>query len=91
MEQRASNVIAYIYATACFGVKFRIEKVGGKRIEFAVSSPRNLSFSEENKVRFRGGEVMLQGMEVREKAAYVEEMDRERIKRVTTAPCRVVT
>ncbi len=76
MGTRASNLIAYINATTSFGVKFRIKNVGGNRIDVAFSSPRNLSFSEE-KVRFRGGEVILHRMEVRAKAAYVAEMDRE--------------
>ncbi len=54
MGTKASNTIAYIDATTSFGVKFRIEKLGGNRIEVHVSSPRNLSFGEEKKVRFRG-------------------------------------
>ncbi len=50
MGTRASNVIAYIDATSSFGVKIRIEKIGLNIIEVAVSSPRNLSFSEENNI-----------------------------------------
>ncbi len=53
----------------------RIVKVGGNRIEIVVSSPRNLSFGVEEKVRFLEGEVMLHRMEVRAKAANVVEMD----------------
>ena len=90
MGTRASDVITYIDATSSFGVKFRIEKVGGDRIEGAISSHRNLSFSEEKKVRFRGGEVMLHRMEVRSKSADVAEMDRERVRGVIRTPCRAV-
>ena len=50
---RASYVIAHIYATASFGLKIRIEKVGGNRKGVAVSRHRHLSFSEEKKRRFR--------------------------------------
>ncbi len=78
MGTRASNVIAYIDATTSFGVKFGKEKVGGNRIEVALRSPRNRSFSEEKKVRFQGGEVMIHRMDVRAKVAYVAEIDREK-------------
>ncbi len=33
MGKRASDVVAYIDATSNFGLKFRIEIVGGNRIE----------------------------------------------------------
>ena len=39
---RASNVIAYVDATASFGLKLRIEKVRGNRIGTAISSLRHL-------------------------------------------------
>ncbi len=39
-----TNVVAYIYTTAGFGFKIRIETVGGNRVEIVVSSPRNLGF-----------------------------------------------
>ncbi len=88
---RASNVVAYIDTTSSFGVKFRMEKVGGNRIEVAVSSHRNLSFSEEKKVRFRGGEVMLHRVEIRAKAPNVAEMNRERAGGGIRTSCGVVT
>ncbi len=48
-----------------------IEKVGRKRKRTAVSSHRHLSFSEKEKMRFRGGEVMLHRWEIRSKALNV--------------------
>ena len=40
--------------TANFGLKLRMNKVGGNRTRIAVGSLRQMSLSEEN-VRFRGG------------------------------------
>ncbi len=58
MGMRASDVVAYIDATSSSGLKFRIEIVGGNRIEVGVNSHRNLCFCEEEKLRFsRGGMV----------------------------------
>ena len=67
MGTRASYVVTYIYATASFGLKLRIEKVGGNRKRTAVSCHRHLSFSKEKKMRLRGGEVMVHRLEIRSK------------------------
>ncbi len=37
MSTRASDVVAYIDTTSSFELKFRIEIVGGNRIEIAVT------------------------------------------------------
>ncbi len=58
MGTRASDVVVYMDATSSFGLKFRIEIVGGNRIEVAVSSHRSLCFGEEEKMRFSGGELV---------------------------------
>ncbi len=55
MGTRASDVVAYIDAKSSFGLKFWIELVGGNRTEVAVSSPKNLCFGEDEKMRFSGG------------------------------------
>ena len=43
----------------------RIEKVGGNRKGATVSCLRHLSFSEEKKMRFRRGEVVLYRLKIR--------------------------
>ena len=46
-------------------MKFRTEKVLRDKIKVVVSSPRNLSYSKEKKLRYRRGEVMLHRVEIR--------------------------
>ena len=77
---RTSNIIAYIYATASFGLKVSIEKVGGNRIGRAVSSCRHLGLSEEEKLRFRRGEVVFHRKEIRTKATNVTEINIEKVR-----------
>ena len=79
MGTRASNIVAYIYTTSSFGLKLRIEKVGGDREGTAVSCLRHLSFGEEEKVRLRGGEVMIRRLEIRSKTSNVAEIDVEKV------------
>ncbi len=64
MGPRASDVVAYKDATSNCGLKFRIEIVEGNRIEFAISSHRNLCFGEEEKMRFSGGEMVFHRMKI---------------------------
>ena len=78
MGTRASHVVAYVYATASFSLKMRIEKVGGNRKRTAVSCHRHLSFGEEEKMRLRGGEVMIHRLEIRSKTANVAEVNVEK-------------
>ncbi len=82
MGTRVSDVVAYIDATSSFGLKFRIEIVGGNRIEVAVSSHRNLYFGEEEKMRFSGGEMVFNRMKIRTEAANVAEINEEEIRGV---------
>ena len=79
MGTRASYVVAYVYATASFGLKLRIEKVGRNRKSTAVNCHRHLSFSEEEKIRLRGGEVVGHRLEIRSKTANVAEVNVEKI------------
>ena len=58
VSTRASYVVADIDATSSFGMKMRIEKVGGNKKGVTVSCLSHLCFSEEKKMRFRGGEVV---------------------------------
>ena len=74
---RTSYVVAHICATSRFGSKMRIEIVGGDRIETAISCLRHLSFGEEEKMRFSGGEVVLHRLEIRTKATKVVEVNGE--------------
>ena len=60
-------------------MKMSIEKVGGNRKGAAVSSHRHLSFSEEKKMRFSGGEVVFYRLEIRTKTARVAEIDGETV------------
>ena len=90
MSTRASYIVTYIYATSSFGLKLRIENVGGNRVRTAVSCHRYLSFGEEEKVRLRGGEVMLHRLEVRSKAANVAEVNVEKVRGSIKTP-EVVT
>lgn len=46
MGMSAGDIFANIDATGSIGVKFQIKKVGGK-IEFAISSSRNMCFSRK--------------------------------------------
>ena len=80
MGTRASYVVAHIYATSSFGLKLRIEKVRGNRKKIAVSCHRHLCFSKEEKMRFRGGEVMIHRLEIRSKAANVAEVNIEKVR-----------
>ena len=57
----------------------RIEKVGGNRKRTAVSCHRHLSFGEEEKMRLRGGEVMVHRLEIRSKTANVAEVNIEKV------------
>ena len=62
---RARYVDAYVDPTANFELKMRIKKVGENRIEFAVSSFRQLDLSEEKKIRFIGREVVFHILKIR--------------------------
>ncbi|MPD02140.1 hypothetical protein E2C01_097699 [Portunus trituberculatus] len=55
------QVVVYRDATSNFGVKMRIEKVGGNREGATVSCLRQLCFSQE-KIRFswRGGVLQIE-------------------------------
>lgn len=59
---KVRDVVPYTGATSSFGMKFRIGKVRRERIVVAVSSLRNLSFSEGKKIRLKGEYVMLRVM-----------------------------
>ena len=51
MGMLASNVVTHKYSTASFGLKMRIEKVGGNREMAAVSSNGELfQFRREDEV-----------------------------------------
>ncbi len=78
MGTRASD----IDATSSFGLKFRIEIVGGNRIEVAVSSHRNLCFDEEEKMRLSGREMVFHRMKIRTEAANVAEIYEKKIRGV---------
>ena len=52
----------------------RIEIVGGNRKGSAVSVHRHLCFGEEEKMRFRGGEVMFHRLKIRTEATNVAEI-----------------
>ena len=75
MGTRARYVVTYVDETASFGSKMRIEKVGGSRVRAAVSSLKQLGFSEEKKMRFRGGEVIFHRLKIISKTANVAEID----------------
>ena len=74
MSTRTRDITAHIGTAASFGLKLRIENVRGHRIEVAVGSLRQLCFSEEKKMRFRGGEVVFHRWEIGPKAANVAEI-----------------
>ena len=57
----------------------RIENVGGNRKRTAVSCHRHLCFSEEKKMRLRGGEVVIHRLKIRSKAANVTEVNVEKV------------
>merc|ERR1712035_299185 len=76
---RASDVVADIYATASFGLKMSMEKVGGNRKGPAISSHIHLSFSEEKKMRFSGGEVVFHRLKIRTKTTNVAEVNGETV------------
>ena len=86
MGTRASDVVAHVGATSSFGLTFRIEVVGGNRVEIAVSSLRNLCFGKEEKVRFRGGEMMFHRMKIRAKTANVAEIEKKEVRGVIKTP-----
>ncbi len=86
MGTRASDVVAYIDETSSFGLKFRIETVGGNSIEVAVSSPRNLCFGMEEKMRFSGGEMVFHRIKIRTEAVNVAEINEEEIRGVVSTP-----
>ena len=91
MGTRASDIIAYVDAASSFGMKIRIEKVRGNRVEITVSSFRNLCFGEEKKVRFRGGEMVFHRMKVGTKATNVAEVNVEKVGGRIKTPLWVVT
>ena len=75
---RASYVVANIDATSSFGTKMRIEKVRGNRKGITVSCLRHLCFSEEKKMRFIEGEVVLYRLKIRSMTTNVAEVDRKK-------------
>lgn len=76
---RVSDVVVYVGVIFSFGLKFRIEIVGGNRVEIVVSSFRNLCFGKEEKVRFRGGEMMFYRMKIRVKIVNVVEIEKKEV------------
>ena len=68
---RASDVVGYINANSSFGMKFRIEVVGGNRVKVAISIPRHLHFGEEEKMRISRGEMVFHRIEIRTEVANV--------------------
>ena len=78
MGTRANNVVTDICATFSYGLKMRIEKVGGIRKGAAVSSLRQLCFSWEEKMTFCGEEMMFHMLEVRSKSMNVAEIKRKK-------------
>ncbi len=87
-ESRTRDVAAYIDATSSFGLKLRIEIIGGNRIEVAVSSPRNLCFGDEEKMRFSGGEMVLHRMKIRTETANVAENYQKKVREFVRTPLR---
>ena len=79
MGTRTRNIVANVYATASFGMKIRIEKVGGNRKGRAVSSCRHLGLSKEEKMGFRRGEVVFHRRKIRAKTANVTKMSEEKV------------
>ena len=75
---RGSYVVADIDATSSFGTKMRIEKVGGNKKGVTVSCLRHLCFSEKQKMRFSGGEVVIYRLRIRSKTANVAEVNGEK-------------
>ncbi len=82
MGTRASDIAAYIDATSSFELKFRIEIIGGNRREVTVSSHRNLCFGEEEEMRFSGGEIVFNRMNIRTEAANIAEINEKKIRGV---------
>ena len=80
-----------IYTASTFGFEMSIEKVGGHRKRVAVSALRQLSLSEEEKVRFSRGEVVFNRDEVRGQATNVAEIDGERVRHGSRTSHGVVT
>ncbi|MPC84928.1 hypothetical protein E2C01_079682 [Portunus trituberculatus] len=68
MSMRASQVIAHKDPTSSFGIKMRIEEVGGNRKRVTVSCLRHLYFGKKKKMRFSRGEIVF----YRSKTANVE-------------------
>lgn len=69
MGTRASDVVSHVCGASSFQLKLRIEIVGGNRVEIFVESRQDLYFGEEEKVRCRGGVMMLHRMKIRRKTA----------------------
>ncbi|MPC53663.1 hypothetical protein E2C01_047561 [Portunus trituberculatus] len=58
-----------LLCTSSFGMKMRIEKVGGNREGATVSCLRQLCVGEEKKMRFSRGEVVFHRLKIRSKTA----------------------
>ena len=56
----------------------RIEKVGGNRKGVTLSCLRHLTFSEEKKMTFSGGEVVFYRLKIRSKTANIAEVNGEK-------------
>lgn len=63
--QSASDIIVHIDAASSFGLKFRIENVGGSRREMTVSTLKTCIFVRKRRWGFWG--EMFQMLEIREK------------------------
>ncbi|MPC59177.1 hypothetical protein E2C01_053193 [Portunus trituberculatus] len=71
-----SRVVVPIDATSTFGMKIKIEKVGGNRKEATVSCLRQLCF-DEKKMRF-SREVVFYRLKIRSKSVNVVEVIEEK-------------
>ena len=71
---RASYVFAYVNATTSFRSKMRIEKLEGNRVGGCCQYLRQLGLGDEQKMRFRGGEVVFYILKFRSKTANVVEI-----------------
>ncbi|MPC82473.1 hypothetical protein E2C01_077142 [Portunus trituberculatus] len=69
----------HIDPTSSFGMKMRIEKVGGNREGDTVSCLRQLCFSEKKKMRFSKGEMVFYRLKIRSKTVNVAEIDVEKV------------
>ena len=67
-------------------MKFRTEKVLRDKIKVVVSSPRNLSFSTEKKLRYRRGEVMLHRVEIRRVLRMLQKQIEKELEKLSGLP-----